>query len=444
MKTMNLALQAIMVAIVALMALPKAIGLTLLYYVESLPFSQFNEGGPADFKALQEATQKAIAALGAEFKADFDKALKEAKAAGDMSAESKEKVDQIFNKSAELQARLLEVEQKAARQQQQEERLRDPTAGQILVESDEFKKFVAAGGVKSMNSALVVQMPRAAITSLTTSGGTGVAPDRQPAVIPGTEQPLTVRDLIAPGTTGSNLVQYVRENVFTNNAATVSEGDTKPESSITYELKQATVVTIAHFIKASKQILDDFSALQSMVDQRLRYGVKLVEETQLLKGSGTGNNLNGIYTQATAYSPPIALGGSVTMIDTIRLMILQAALAMYPPTGIVLHPSDWAKIELTKDANRGYIFANPQTMAIPRLWGLPVVQSLSMTVDTALVGAFRMGAQLFDREEVNVVISSENDKDFVQNLITIRAEERVTLAVYRPTAFIKNTNLPAS
>jgi HK97 family phage major capsid protein len=125
-------------------------------------------------------------------------------------------------------------------------------------------------------------------------------------------------------------------------------------------------------------------------------------------------------------------------------MMLQAELAEFPSTGIVLHPSDWAAIELTKDKNGGYIFANPQNLATPVLWGRPVVPTQAMTVDTALVGAFRLGAQLFDREDANVVISTENQDDFIRNMITIRAEERLALAVYRPQAFVKNTNLPAS
>jgi HK97 family phage major capsid protein len=247
-----------------------------------------------------------------------------------------------------------------------------------------------------------------------------------------------------PGRTTSNLIQYVRESGFTNAAATVSEGDAKPESTMTFELQQSPVVTIAHWVKASKQILDDFAQLQSYIDGRLRYGLQLVEENQLLKGSGVGNNLDGIYTQATAYSAPFAPSGAFTKIDVIRLMLLQAELAEYPATGIVLHPSDWAAIELTKDSQRQYLFANPQAVATPMLWGRRVVATQAMTVDTALVGAFSLGAQIFDREDANVVISTENQDDFIRNMVTIRAEERLALAVYRPAAFVKNTNLPAS
>jgi HK97 family phage major capsid protein len=266
----------------------------------------------------------------------------------------------------------------------------------------------------------------------------------RPGIVALPNQRLTIRDLITPGRTNSNLIQYVKESGFTNNAATVSETVQKPESTITYSLTQSAVVTIAHWIKASKQILDDFAQLASNIDFRLRYGLGLVEENQLLKGSGVGNNLNGIYTQATAYSAPITLPGTTTKIDVIRLMLLQAELALYPATGIVLHPSDWAAIELTKDTTGGYIFANPQSLATPALWGRAVVPTPAMTVDTALVGAFKLGAQVFDREDANVVISTENQDDFIKNMVTIRAEERLGLAVYRPEAFIKNTNLPAS
>lgn len=386
----------------------------------------------------------ALDQISADVKAAGAAALEEAKKSGNLSAETKERVDKMLLEQGTLQARILEVEQKQDRARAEEDG-RPKSAGELIVESESFKEFMSRGGMRMQNSSCVVTLPRAAITSTATTNTTtvGVAPDLQPGVIPGTERRLTVRDLLMPGQTNSNAIQYVRETGYTNNAATVSEGNLKPESTITYELVQTPVVTIAHFFKASKQILDDFPQLQSQIDARGRFGLKLVEENQLLKGSGVGNNLNGIYTQATAYSAPITVAGP-TRIDVLRLMMLQGALAEYPPSGIVLHPSDWAAIELTKDADGRYIFANPQTMAQPRMWGLPVVATQAMTVDTALVGAFNIGAQIFDREEINVVIATQNEDDFIHNMITIRIEERLALAVYRPTAFIKNTNLPDS
>jgi HK97 family phage major capsid protein len=104
---------------------------------------------------------------------------------------------------------------------------------------------------------------------------------------------------------------------------------------------------------------------------------------------------------------------------------------------MVLNPVDWAAIELTKDSQGRYVFANPTGLAGPVLWGKPVVESLAMTANLFLVGAFRMAAQIFDREDANVLISTEDQDNFVKNMVTILAEERLALAVYRPQALIK-------
>jgi HK97 family phage major capsid protein len=392
-----------------------------------------------------EEAQKSFNKISDQVKEFGEKAIAEAKKGVDQSTANKEKIDELLQKQGELVTRLQEAEQKLAKRTAADtQEQSSKTAGLQMVEDEAFKAWVAAGGMKSTQSGFV--FPVKNITSLNAgvgAAGAGIAPDRQGGVIQTPNRRLTIRDLLTPGRTSSNLVQYVKETGFVNNAATVSETVQKPQSDITYALMQSAVVTIAHWIKASKQILDDFAGLQSNIDGRLRYGLGLVEENQLLKGSGVGNNLNGIYTQATPFAAPIVISGA-TKIDTIRLMLLQAEIAMYPATGIVLHPSDWAAIELTKDTTGGYIFANPQSLANPALWGRPVVSTQAITQDTALVGAFQLGAQIFDREDANVVISTENQDDFIKNMVTIRGEERLALAVYRPEAFIKNTDLPAT
>lgn len=389
--------------------------------------------GPDEIKA-------ALKKIGDDVKDEGVKAFKEIERLGSLTDGQKKVVDDLLIKQGELVTRLQDVEQKADRRGKEQEE-KSLSVGEQLIAAEEFKEWISKGGMKSTTSGFV--FPVKAITSLSGSAGQGVEVDRQSGLVVPPERRMTIRDLITPGRTDSNMVAYVKETGFTNNAATVSETIQKPESNITYALTQSAVVTIAHWIKAAKQILDDFKGLSSNIDGRLRYGLKYVEEAQLLKGSGTGNNLNGIYTQATAYAAPISIA-SPTKIDTIRLMLLQAELAEYPATGIVLHPSDWCAIELTKETTGAYIFANPQSLATPRLWGRPVVATQAMTVDTALVGAFQLGAQVFDREDANVVISTENQDDFIKNMVTIRAEERLALAVYRPEAFIKNADLPAT
>ncbi|MEK58545.1 phage major capsid protein [Salmonella enterica] len=155
--------------------------------------------------------------------------------------------------------------------------------------------------------------------------------------------------------------------------------------------------------KASKQILDDFAQLQSTVDAEMRYGLKYVEEQEILFGDGTGVHLHGIVPQASAFSAEFRVEQQ-NGIDDLCLAMLQAQLARFPASGHVLHFIDWAKIELTKDTLGRYILANPSGLTGPTLWGLPVVATEAAAFKGKfLTGAFNAGAQIFDREDANVV-----------------------------------------
>lgn len=370
--------------------------------------------------------------IGDQIKAQAEQVNKQIANHGEMQAETRAKVDELLTAQGELQARLSAAEQALVAGQKGEGEEQEKTAGQLVAE-----KLAEAGVNSSLRGSHRVAMPRSAITSIGESGGALVAPDRRPGIVAAPQRRLTIRDLVAPGTTDSNSIEYVRETGFTNSAAPVAEGGAKPYSDLTFELENAPVRTIAHLFKASRQILDDAAALQSYIDARARYGLMLAEEGQLLYGNGTGANLHGIIPQAEAYAPP---GGVVVeaeqRIDRIRLAILQSQLAEFPASGIVLNPIDWALIELTKDAENRYIIGSPQNGTTPTLWRLPVVETQAIAQDEFLTGAFSLGAQIFDRMDIEVLVSTENDKDFENNMVTIRAEERLAFAVYRPEAFV--------
>lgn len=382
-----------------------------------------------------DAISRELKRIGDDVKEVGAKALKEAENAGQLSKETKATVDTMLIKQGELQSQLQEVQQKLDRRSSAGDEVSGKSMGQQFAESDSFKEFMAAGGIVHKNSGFRFGLK--AITSAVGSAGAGVTPDRLPGVQALPQQELRVRDLISPGRTSSNLIQYVRETGFTNAAAIqATEGAKKGESTLTFDEVNSPVATIAHFIKASKQILADFAQLGSIIDQRLYHGLKFAEDRQLLNGSGLGGNLNGIYTQATNYSAPATLADA-TIIDVLRLALLQSELAEYPATGIVLNPIDWAMVELIKDDVGRYIIGNPQGTLMANLWRRPVVTTKAIVQNEFLVGAFQLGAQVFDREDANIAISTEDEDNFTRNLITVRAEERVGLAVYRPEAFVK-------
>lgn len=386
---------------------------------------------------LKDVSAK-VEKISADFNKKAEDALKEAQNSGLLSAETKETVDKMaveLNglKAAEtsLKAALGELEQHVAQMPLNAAKEVIQTVGQQLVSAEVMKDIRS-----SMEGGKRLSVPvQAAITTVDVPGQV-IAPTRLPGIDQTPKQRLFIRDLIAPGRTQSNTIYYVKQTGFTNNAAAVPENTTKPYSDIQFAEETTPVRTIAHMFKASKQILDDFAQLQSTVDAEMRYGLKYVEEQEILFGDGTGAHLKGIIPQAVAFNPAFAVEKQ-SGIDVLRLAMLQAQLARFPASGHVLHFTDWARIELTKDELGRYILANPAQLTTPTLWGLPVVATeAAQFLGKFLTGAFNSGAQLFDREDANVVISTENADDFEKNMISIRCEERVALAVYRPEAFV--------
>ncbi|MFW7263752.1 phage major capsid protein [Pseudomonas juntendi] len=373
-----------------------------------------------------------------EFSKQAENALNEAKKAGSLSNETKATVDELatkFNSLTEaekqLKARLGEMEQELVRNPGNSSATPRDTVGGVVIKSEALKRFAA-----SIEGNRRVSVPvQAALISSGVAEGV-VEPQRLPGIDAEPKQRLFIRDLIAPGRTTSPAIFWVQQTGFTNAARVVAENTAKPYSDIQFATKITPVSTIAHMFKASKQILDDFAQLQSTIDTEMRYGLKYAEEQEILFGDGTGVHLHGIVPQATAFAAAFEVDKQ-SGIDDLRLAMLQAQLARLPASGHVLHFIDWAKIELTKDTLGRYILANPLGLTGPLLWGLPVVATeIAAFQGKFLTGAFQTGAQLFDREDANVVISTENADDFEKNMISIRCEERVALAVKRPEAFI--------
>lgn len=269
----------------------------------------------------------------------------------------------------------------------------------------------------------------------------------QPQVNPGILMPglrrLTIRDLLAQGRISSNSLEYVRENIFTNSAAPVAEGNLKPESNLTFTKETANVKTIAHWIQASRQVMDDAPMLESYVNNRLLFGLALVEEGQLLNGDGTGDNLTGLNKVATAYDASLSVAGD-TRADLIAHAIFQTSESEFEASGIILNPRDWHAIALLKDADGRYIFGGPAAFAAKVMWGLPVVATKAQALGTFTVGGFDLASQVWDRMDATVEISREDRDNFVKNMLTILCEERLALAHYRPTAIIKGAFAPAA
>lgn len=404
---------------------------------------------PDNFESQRQQLQNMLDKVTDQVKASAESAQKEVKNVGDLAEASKRAVDELLIAQGELKNRVQSMEQAFAAADEGKVKIQHNSAGAIVVNSAELEAF--AGG-RGGRSSVTVQLgggfgvfngtPDSNAIVSTITGGKLYAPERDNTIHGQGQCRLTVRDLLSKGRISTGAYEFVRETAFTNNAAGVKENPSndKPQSKSEFALVNEPVATIAHWMRASKQILADAPALQSFIDGKLRYGLAVKEEAQLLKGAGAAyQQLNGIYTQATAFVPASGAAPSGwQLIDTLRMALLQSELACYQADGIVMSPQDWAGIELLKDGEYRYLVGNPFGSITPVLWGRSVVSSKALDPGEWVVGAFGEQAQLLDREDATVTISLEDRDNFVRNMVTILAEQREVLAVYQPAAFIKN------
>jgi HK97 family phage major capsid protein len=320
--------------------------------------------------------------------------------------------------------------------------------GQLVIESDEIKNINS--GFRGKASFKFPGLEMATITSgpatvgADTSQGTALVPAaRIPEIVTPFQRELRIRDVIGVAQTGSNSVEFPREESYTNNARPVTEGATKPYSDLTFNLVSNPVRTISHMFKASRQILDHAPALAGYINRRGTYGLQFAEEQQVLTGSGTGQNLHGIIPQATAFNPAFTIENESSM-DRILEAISQAEDSEVPVNAVVLNKRDWRQMTGVKDSQGRYISqASPFGLQDPRLWSLPVVATNAILAGEFLVGAFGVGASIFDRMGVEVLLSTENSDDFERGLVSVRIESRLTLAVFLSSAFVSG-NLSAA
>ena len=245
--------------------------------------------------------QKAIETAQTNMTQLFDAQKKEIAATGEISKKLQTDLQTVQADLTKSSTRLFDLEQKLA-----DGSLDNPETKKSFAErtAEDLKKSWNG----STSGKVDVKTFNKALGSGSGSAGALIQAQQNPGILmPGLRR-LTIRDLLTQGRTTSNAIEYVRENVFVNSAASVAEGTLKPESQLTFTKETANVKTIAHWIQASRQVMDDAPMLESYVNNRLLFGLALVEEGQLLNGDGTGDNLIGLNKVATAYE----IGGRTT------------------------------------------------------------------------------------------------------------------------------------
>lgn len=321
--------------------------------------------------------------------------------------------------------------------------------GEAFCRTEAYKRFGKNVGSKR---SIVCEMPDQLAFRTTFSATTEALTSIQKLPgVPGIldQQPLAIADLFGQGQTGSLTIRYIQEDSYTQAATAVAEGAAKPEATLNVSEVDATVRKIAVFTKVTDEMLSDFEQMSSYINSRLAYMVQALEDNHLLNGTGNTNQIKGVLN----FTGIQTVSGAASAIDGILRAIAYVRGAngagFGEPDAIIVNPLDWMNIKLQKDLNGQYygggpfsgIYGQGAYSNVYNMWGLPCVVTTSIAQGTALVGQFRMAAQIFRRKGLTIEATNSNEDDFKNNLMMIRAEERLALAVYQPNKFCTVTGI---
>ncbi len=306
------------------------------------------------------------------------------------------------------------------------------------------------GQLKNSGATLVVPEFKAATDTHSTGGSEGdlgallTTVDR--TIVKPYRRPM-VSDVLGAGTLSGQAITYFVEGAREGNFTTVAEGGQKPQlhyvnpTPVTDRLKE-----IAGWIRITDDMVDDLDFLVSEINQRLLYDLALVEEAQLLNGDGTGNNLLGVLNRSGLQTETAA--DNTDNADA----IFRAATKVQTVTGLsadalIIHPTDYQNLRLTKDANGQYFgggffsgqYGNGGIEWQPPVWGLRTVVTPAVAAGSPVLGAFKQATTVYRKGGVKVEATNSNEDDFTNDRITIRAKERLALAVRKPSAIVKLT-----
>lgn len=246
------------------------------------------------------------------------------------------------------------------------------------------------------------------------------------------QRPLVVADLFSTGAITGTVLQYPVFDKLEGNAKMVEETGAAPQvhwKDPTW--KQDKIGKVASFFGISEDMMDDLSWVIGEINDAAQYDLKLQEETQLLSGGGTENNLTGLFNREIQTMDKDELSDA----DRLSKAALQITTTTnFQADAYVMNPLDFWKLTIAKDANGNYLNLTDGA----KLWNIPTVATAAITEGTALVGAFK-SAKVLRKGGLVVKMTDSDTNDFLHFKQKCRVSERLGLQVKYPKAFVKVT-----
>ena len=348
-------------------------------------------------------------------------------ASEEIKAEVKKLKDEIVASNVEQQKVMMEVQEAQGlvmrKLMDEGTPAKGKTLEEILIEKQEDFKDIPTGKIIKFE-VNKTDVTRASITDSTLG-----------QVVPGVGQLATrrtiIRSLFKPATVGKNsngVVRYTDQLAVTRNAAWKAEAAQKPESSITWIEKYMKVEKIADTIPVTMEALEDVDFIAAEIRNLLLTNLELQVDSDLFDGSGATPIISGVYTYADVYVPVAAGIANPTIYDLlVKVHEDIAGTTKYMPNYAIMNITDINEMRLSKDANGNYILPPFASKNGDQIAGITIIASGAVTANTMLVGDFDY-AVLHTLGSLKIDIGLI-DKQFIENMVTLRAEERMGLLV---------------
>ena len=310
---------------------------------------------------------------------------------------------------------------------------REPEEKPAKTLGENFVRLVKKAGVGKRFDISAPSFKAATDVQKSPAGAVDFATTFDKNVVEAARVQLTVRDLFAAENISGSTLVYLVEGEMQGTPAITAEGNEKPQIHFADPTpKTVSLAKVACHIKESDEYINDYPFLESAINGRLLYQLGLVEQTQLVTDLlGT----SGIQSDSTSWT-----GASTA--TALADLILKAAMDVQEGSGfaadaVMMNPADWYSLRIAKATGTGEYFGGGffGAQSIPNLWGVPVCVTPSIAAGKIMVGAFKPCGSVVQNGGVAVEAVNTNEDDFVKNLMTIRAEERLALAVRRPAGF---------
>jgi HK97 family phage major capsid protein len=307
-----------------------------------------------------------------------------------------------------------------------------------LTKSDALRGFIADRSVKSAGVQLpgsIKTLVKGVVVGDVASSGNqliGVPATFDSRLGEGGQRRLSIFDILPSLPVGSNSFEFNRLDGYSNAAAyQTNEAATKAAASMPTELVSAPICTIAHILPCSEQVLADMPALTQQVSNLLAYGVRAKAAAEIIGGSTSGK-IQGLATEGATYT----VSGSPNLPDAVASAISQLEQNGWQASAILMNPSDWLEVRTMRESSGtgAYLYGTPALTTAQTLWGVPVVVDPAVTEGSPIV----MDASqvvILDRQQAMVEFGRQGT-DFSDNIIRCRAEARLGLAVFSPSAVL--------